>query len=53
MKFHFGRLGRRYGKSRRGHAAKRDEGVSVDREKGRLYYVDGKGHVMSAPMKNR
>lgn len=53
MKFRFGRfgkLGRRYG---RAGGPKRDEGATVEREKGRLYYVDGRGHVMSTPMKHR
>jgi hypothetical protein len=54
VKFKFGRLGRRYGKHRRGHAqGKRSEGAHVDREPGRLYYVAGNGDVMSAPMKKR
>jgi len=49
-------------KSRRGHAlrrryghadAKRSEGVHVQREPGRMYYVTGDGTVMSAPMKHK
>jgi hypothetical protein len=54
MKFSFPRfkgfghaLRHRYG---RAGGPKRDEGVQVVREPKRLYYVDGRGHVMSAPM---
>lgn len=50
--FKWGRsLRRRYG-----HGAgdpKRNEGVKVDREEGRMYYVKGDGSVWSAPMKKR
>ena len=40
-------LGRRYGR-----AGKRMEGVRVQREKGRLYWVERTGEVASKPMKN-
>lgn len=42
-----GKLHKRYGH------AKRSEGVRVQREKGRLYFVSKSGEVMSAPMKRR
>ena len=48
--FKWGRsLRRRYGHS----DAKRNEGVKVDREPGRMYYVKGDGSVWSAPMKHK
>lgn len=50
--FKWGRsLRRRYGRA--ANSPKRSEGVHVEREPGRMYYVKGDGAVWSAPMKHK
>ena len=46
-----GALGRRYGRAK-GKGGKRSEGVKVDRDPKRIYYVTKGGQVMSVPRKN-
>jgi hypothetical protein len=43
------KLGKRYG---RASAGKRDEGVSVDRDPNRIYFVNKRGKVMSTKRVN-